>query len=112
MQLKALGRDDFVRILTMPDFSLVKQTTALLATEGVTVEFTDDAVEKLAEVAGVCACVHRGRGHSHHRASVCTIRVPIIVVTLCVQCACGSGDEFYGGRYRRSQAAHGGGESR
>ena len=49
--LEALGRDDFVRILTEPRSALIKQYTALLATEGVTLEFTPDAIERIAELA-------------------------------------------------------------
>jgi ATP-dependent HslUV protease ATP-binding subunit HslU len=51
VELKSLTREDFVRILTEPEASLVKQTVALLATEGLTVEFTADAVAALADVA-------------------------------------------------------------
>ncbi len=51
VELKSLTREDFVRILTEPEASLVKQTIALLATEGVTVAFTTDAVAALADVA-------------------------------------------------------------
>jgi len=51
VELSALGKDEFVRILTEPEASLVKQYTALLATEGVTLEFKDDAVETLARLA-------------------------------------------------------------
>jgi ATP-dependent HslUV protease ATP-binding subunit HslU len=51
VSLDALGRDDFVRILTEPRSALIKQYTALLATEGVTLEFTDDAIERIAELA-------------------------------------------------------------
>ncbi len=51
VELKSLTREDFVRILTEPEASLVKQTVALLATEGVTVDFTADAVAALADVA-------------------------------------------------------------
>src|SRR5262249_62233971 len=46
-----LSRDDFVRILTEPESALIKQYTALLRTEGVTLEFTPDAVEAVAEIA-------------------------------------------------------------
>jgi ATP-dependent HslUV protease ATP-binding subunit HslU len=42
---------DFVRILTEPDASLCRQYTALLATEGVTLQFDDSGVRRLAEVA-------------------------------------------------------------
>ena len=41
VELKALTRDDFVRILTEPEASLIKQYKALLATEEVTLDFTD-----------------------------------------------------------------------
>jgi len=51
VELDSLKVGDFVRILTEPDASLTRQYQALLATEGVTVEFTVDGVERLAEVA-------------------------------------------------------------
>jgi ATP-dependent HslUV protease ATP-binding subunit HslU len=51
VELKALSTDDFVRILTEPDDSLTEQYKALLATEGVTVDFTDDGIRRIAEVA-------------------------------------------------------------
>jgi ATP-dependent HslUV protease ATP-binding subunit HslU len=51
VELEALGRDDFVRILTEPRNALIKQYTALMATEGVTLEFTPDAIERIAELA-------------------------------------------------------------
>jgi ATP-dependent HslUV protease ATP-binding subunit HslU len=51
VELKALDKDDFVRILTEPEASLVKQYVALLATEEVTLSFTDDAVETIAALA-------------------------------------------------------------
>jgi ATP-dependent HslUV protease ATP-binding subunit HslU len=51
VELKPLEVGDFVRILTEPDASLTAQYAALLATEGVTVEFTPDGVRKLAEIA-------------------------------------------------------------
>jgi ATP-dependent HslUV protease ATP-binding subunit HslU len=51
VELRALTRDDFRRILTEPEASLIKQTVALLATEGVTLQFTDDAVDAIADVA-------------------------------------------------------------
>src|SRR5437588_9107361 len=51
VELQALTRDDFRRILTEPEASLIKQTVALLATEGVTLEFTADAVDAIAVVA-------------------------------------------------------------
>jgi ATP-dependent HslUV protease ATP-binding subunit HslU len=51
VELTDLGREDFVRILREPRASLVKQYQALLATEGIDLEFTDDAVEAMAELA-------------------------------------------------------------
>ena len=51
VELSALTTDDFVRILTEPDESLTDQYKALLATEGVAVEFTDDGIRRLAEIA-------------------------------------------------------------
>jgi len=51
VRLDELGRDDFVRILTEPENSLIKQYKALLATEGVELEFEREAVERIADVA-------------------------------------------------------------
>jgi ATP-dependent HslUV protease ATP-binding subunit HslU len=51
VELKPLGRDDFRRILTEPEASLIKQYKALLETEGVTLDFRDDAIEELATLA-------------------------------------------------------------
>jgi ATP-dependent HslUV protease ATP-binding subunit HslU len=51
VELKPLSRDDLRRILTEPEASLVKQTVALLATEGVALQFTDDAVDAIADIA-------------------------------------------------------------
>jgi ATP-dependent HslUV protease ATP-binding subunit HslU len=51
VELKALTRDDFVRILTEPEANLIRQNQALLATEDVTLTFTADAVEALADAA-------------------------------------------------------------
>ncbi len=51
VELKALTKDDFVRILTEPEASLVKQYIALLGTEEVTLAFTDDAVDTIATLA-------------------------------------------------------------
>ncbi len=51
VELKALSTEDFERILKEPDFSLCEQSTALLATENLTLEFTDDGVRRIAEVA-------------------------------------------------------------
>ena len=51
VELEALGRDDFVRILTEPRSALIKQYTALLETEGVTLTFTPEAITAIAELA-------------------------------------------------------------
>jgi ATP-dependent HslUV protease ATP-binding subunit HslU len=51
VELKALTRDDLRRILTEPEANLIRQQQALLATEGVTLVFTDDAVDALADAA-------------------------------------------------------------
>jgi ATP-dependent HslUV protease ATP-binding subunit HslU len=51
VELKALTRDDFRRILTEPEASLVQQYTALMATENLTLAITDDAVDAIADVA-------------------------------------------------------------
>ncbi len=51
VELDPLTKDDFVRILTEPENALVKQYKALLSTEGVELEFTEDGVERIAEIA-------------------------------------------------------------
>jgi ATP-dependent HslUV protease ATP-binding subunit HslU len=51
VELRPLTRDDFRRILTETEASLIKQYVALLATEGVTLEFTPDAIDAIADVA-------------------------------------------------------------
>jgi len=51
VELRALTRDDFRRILTETEASLIKQYVALLATEGVRLDFTDDAIDAIADVA-------------------------------------------------------------
>jgi ATP-dependent HslUV protease ATP-binding subunit HslU len=51
VELASLGRDDLVRILTEPTNSLVRQYTALLRTEGITLEFAEDGVGAIADVA-------------------------------------------------------------
>jgi ATP-dependent HslUV protease ATP-binding subunit HslU len=51
VELKALTTDDFVRILTEPDESLTEQYAALLGTEGVKLQFTDDGIRRIAEIA-------------------------------------------------------------
>ena len=51
VELEALGRDEFVRILTEPRSALVKQYIALMETEGITLTFTDDAIRRIADFA-------------------------------------------------------------
>jgi ATP-dependent HslUV protease ATP-binding subunit HslU len=51
VELQPLTRADFVRILTEPEHALTKQYTALLQTEGVTLDFTKDALEEIAAIA-------------------------------------------------------------
>jgi ATP-dependent HslUV protease ATP-binding subunit HslU len=51
VELEALGRDEFVRILTEPKSALIKQYTALMSTEGVTLVFSDEAIQRVAELA-------------------------------------------------------------
>src|SRR6516165_4036661 len=51
VELKPLSREDLRRILTEPEASLIKQYVALLATEGVTLAFADDAIDALADIA-------------------------------------------------------------
>ena len=51
VELKPLTMEDLRRILTEPEASLIKQYVALLATEGVTLAFTDDAIDALADIA-------------------------------------------------------------
>ncbi len=51
VELNSLNEDDFYKILTMPENALIKQYTALLATEGVEISFTDDAIREVARVA-------------------------------------------------------------
>jgi ATP-dependent HslUV protease ATP-binding subunit HslU len=51
VELSSLSREDFKRILTEPEHSLLKQYTALLNTEGVELSFADDAVDALASLA-------------------------------------------------------------
>ena len=51
VELRALTRDDFRRILTEPHASLIRQYTALMATEEVTLDFSDDAIEAIADAA-------------------------------------------------------------
>ena len=51
VELEALGREDFVRILTEPKSALIKQYMALLSTEGVTLRFTEGAIGRIADFA-------------------------------------------------------------
>jgi ATP-dependent HslUV protease ATP-binding subunit HslU len=51
VELKPLTRDDFRRILTEPEANLIRQNQALMATEGVTLTFTADAIDALADAA-------------------------------------------------------------
>ena len=51
VELEPLGKDDFVRILTEPRNALIKQYTALLATEGIEIRFLDEAIDRIAELA-------------------------------------------------------------
>ena len=62
VELKDLVQEDFVRILTEPKSSLTKQYVALLATEGVELSFTEDAVD----VAGG-VCVSSEPADAEHR---------------------------------------------
>ena len=50
VELQALSRNDFKRILTEPEHSLIKQYKALLETEGITLNFLDEAIETLADL--------------------------------------------------------------
>jgi len=51
VELEALGKEDFVRILTEPQNALVKQYTALMETEGMTLRFLDEAIDRIADFA-------------------------------------------------------------
>jgi ATP-dependent HslUV protease ATP-binding subunit HslU len=51
VELSALGKDEFVRILTEPNNALIKQYTALLFTENVTINFSKDAINEIADIA-------------------------------------------------------------
>jgi ATP-dependent HslUV protease ATP-binding subunit HslU len=51
VELTALSKDDFKRILTEPEASLIRQYTALMATEGVTLEFSENAIDAIAGLA-------------------------------------------------------------
>src|SRR5690606_22227334 len=51
VELRALTKDDFRRILKEPEASLIKQYKALLQTGGVTLEFTEDGIDAIADIA-------------------------------------------------------------
>jgi len=51
VELNSLTKKDFIRILTEPKNALIKQYVALLETEGIKVEFTEDAIEEIASIA-------------------------------------------------------------
>jgi ATP-dependent HslUV protease ATP-binding subunit HslU len=51
VELDSLGKEEFIRILTEPENALLKQYTALMATENITLEFDDDAIEEIAAIA-------------------------------------------------------------
>jgi ATP-dependent HslUV protease ATP-binding subunit HslU len=51
VELEALGKEEFVRILTEPHNALIKQYTALLSTEDVTLKFSEDSVDEIADIA-------------------------------------------------------------
>ena len=51
--LDNLGKDDFIKILTVPEHAIVKQHQALLSTEGIDLQFTDDAIDEIADMAAL-----------------------------------------------------------
>lgn len=51
VELDALDRDDFIKILTEPDNALIKQYTALMATEGIDIEFSESSIDEIASIA-------------------------------------------------------------
>jgi ATP-dependent HslUV protease ATP-binding subunit HslU len=53
VELDALGKEDFIRILTEPHNALVKQYTALLGTEDVTIDFSAEAIDEIADIAAL-----------------------------------------------------------
>ncbi len=53
VELDSLGKEEFIRILTEPNNALVKQYTEMMATEGIKIIFTDDAVAEIAQVATI-----------------------------------------------------------
>ncbi|MCX7817296.1 MAG: ATP-dependent protease ATPase subunit HslU [Syntrophales bacterium] len=53
VELAPLGKEEFVRILTEPHNALIKQYVQMLSTEGINLQFTQDAIEKIAEMAAM-----------------------------------------------------------
>jgi ATP-dependent HslUV protease ATP-binding subunit HslU len=53
VELKSLGKEDFIRILREPENALTKQYTALMETEGIKLKFTDDAIAEISEMATI-----------------------------------------------------------
>jgi ATP-dependent HslUV protease ATP-binding subunit HslU len=53
VELHALGKDEFVRILTEPRSALIKQYTALMETEGIELTFTSGAIDRIADFATI-----------------------------------------------------------
>jgi len=53
VELKSLTEEDFIKILTLPENALLKQYAALLQTEGVQIEFTDEAIKEIARTAAL-----------------------------------------------------------
>ncbi len=51
VELESLGKEELIRILTEPENALIKQYTALMETEGVQLEFKEDAIKEIAEIA-------------------------------------------------------------
>jgi len=51
VELDSLGKSEFIRILTEPQNALIKQNVALLATEGITLSFSKDSIEEIADIA-------------------------------------------------------------
>jgi ATP-dependent HslUV protease ATP-binding subunit HslU len=53
VEMDSLGKEEFIRILTEPRNALIKQYTEMMATEGVTIDITEEAIAEIAEVAAV-----------------------------------------------------------
>ncbi|MCK4495040.1 MAG: HslU--HslV peptidase ATPase subunit, partial [Candidatus Aminicenantes bacterium] len=51
VELTSLDKKDFIKILTEPENALIKQYKALLETEGIHIDFTDDSIDEIAEIA-------------------------------------------------------------